>query len=86
MNRTVRTGDCIFLMNQEEIVRKSRIYEWDADILFPTIEDVIYTKVKNSISIYEGIVGICIEDQHSYIKIITPEGIGWSRKGYWEKI
>lgn len=82
----MRSGDCIFLMTQEEIINKNRMYEWEADILFPTIEDAIYTKIKNSVSIYEGIVGICLEYQSDFIKIITPEGIGWSRTGYWKKI
>lgn len=79
------SGTLVMLLSEEEIVWDSAIFEWDHTLLFPTRENA--RDMAGSIgNVPEGTIGTILQCDPNYIYVLTPYGIGWSRKHYWKSL
>ena len=81
----MRVGDHALLKSEEEIGWDDLMCAWDHTLLFESRDDVrdMHAAVGE---IPAGTIGVVLECDPNYVRLLTPMGIGWSRVHYWRVI
>ena len=80
----MKIGDLVILKDEEEIVWDDLMFEWDHTLLFSTREDARDMRITGGTHIPPGTLGTFLGGDSNFVRILTPEGVGWSRVHYWK--
>lgn len=80
----MKIGDLVILKDEEEIIYDDSDWEWDSTLLFSTREDARDMRITGGTRIPRGTLGTLLGGDSNFVRVLTPEGVGWSRAHYWK--